>query len=108
MGSLPFSTTKKVNNDLDPVGFHKIDSCVHETKALKIQVAWLLMKQEVMPAGFMKNADTDVRDLKESSTLVGCSMRDLMRESEATELNHLTVGLIGIKGFFWKGSKEMA
>uniref|UniRef100_A0A2N9GNH1 DNA polymerase n=1 Tax=Fagus sylvatica TaxID=28930 RepID=A0A2N9GNH1_FAGSY len=32
---------------------------------------------------FMKNADTDVHDLKESCTLVGCSVRDLMRRKRS-------------------------
>lgn len=82
-GSLPFSTTKKVNNDLDPVGFHLIDSCVHETKAPEGTSCLAINEAGSYAAGFMKNADTDVRDLKESSTLVGCSVRDLMRRKRS-------------------------
>lgn len=82
-GSLPFSTTKKVNNDLDPVGFHKIDSCVHETKAPEDTSCLAINEAGSYAAGFMKNSDTDVRDLKESSSLVGCSVRDLMRRKRS-------------------------
>jgi len=82
-GSLPFSTTKKVNNDLDPVGFHIIDSCVHETKAPEGTRCLAINEAGSYAAGFMKNADADVHDLKESSTLVGCSVRDLMRRKRS-------------------------
>jgi DNA polymerase zeta len=91
-GSLPFSTTKKVNNDLDPVGFHKIDSCVHETKAPEDTSCLAINEAGSYAAGFMKNADTDVRDLKESSTLVGCSMRDLMRRKRSYRVEPLDCG----------------
>lgn len=82
-GSLPFSTTKKVNNDLDPVGFHIIDSCVHETKAPEGTRCLAINEAGSYAAGLMKNADADVHDLKESSTLVGCSVRDLMRRKRS-------------------------
>jgi DNA polymerase zeta len=78
-GSLPFSKMQKVKNDSEPVGFHTIDACVHETKD-PINTSFLSGNVAGNCGGrFMKNADTDVHDLKESCTLVGCSVRDLMR-----------------------------
>ncbi|GMY18869.1 DNA polymerase zeta catalytic subunit-like [Fagus crenata] len=41
---------------------------------------------------FMKNADTDVHDLKESCTLVGCSVRDLMRRKRSYRVEPLDDG----------------
>ena len=74
---------QKVKNDSEPVGFHTIDACVRETKD-PINTSFLSGNEASHCAGrFMKNADTDVRDLKESSTLVGCSVRDLMRRKRS-------------------------
>uniref|UniRef100_A0A2N9IM45 DNA polymerase n=1 Tax=Fagus sylvatica TaxID=28930 RepID=A0A2N9IM45_FAGSY len=82
-GSLPFSMMQKVKNDSEPVGFHTIDACVRETKD-PINTSFLSGNEAGNCAGrFMKNADADVRDLKESSTLVGCSVRDLMRRKRS-------------------------
>ncbi|GMY21582.1 DNA polymerase zeta catalytic subunit-like, partial [Fagus crenata] len=82
-GSLPFSMMQKVKNDSEPVGFHTIDACVRETKD-PINTSFLSGNEAGNCARrCMKNADTDVRDLKESSTLVGCSVRDLMRRKRS-------------------------
>ncbi|KAI8027476.1 DNA polymerase zeta catalytic subunit [Camellia lanceoleosa] len=62
-GSLPFSSTQKVNDDLE-----FLSRCCSETKEGKLTSP--RVGNEV---------DTDVFDLKEESTLVGCSVRDLMR-----------------------------
>ncbi|GMY18883.1 DNA polymerase zeta catalytic subunit-like [Fagus crenata] len=73
-GSLPFSMMQKVKNDSEPIGFHTIDACVRETKD-PINTSFLSGNVAGNCAGrFMKNADTDVHDLKESCTLVGCSL----------------------------------
>ncbi|KAL7205227.1 hypothetical protein ACSBR2_018208 [Camellia fascicularis] len=62
-GSLPFSSTQKVNDDLE-----FLSRCCSETKEGKLTSP--RVGNEV---------DTYVYDSKEESTLVGCSVRDLMR-----------------------------
>ncbi|KAG2695557.1 hypothetical protein I3760_07G018400 [Carya illinoinensis] len=82
-GSLPFSTSQKVNNDLEAVDFHIIDECVSETKD-RVGTSFLAVNEAGNCAdGFMKNAGTDIHVLKESIASVGCSMRDLMRKKRS-------------------------
>ena len=70
-------------NDLEPVGLHMIDACVRETKD-PVGTSFLVGNEaENCANSSMKNVDTDVHDLKESSPLVGCSVRDLMRRKRS-------------------------
>ncbi|GFY91942.1 recovery protein 3 [Actinidia rufa] len=62
-GSLPFSLTQMVNEDLES----RNRNCI-ETKEAK-----------VTSSRTGNETDRDVYDLKEESTIVGCSVRDLMR-----------------------------
>ncbi|PSS24580.1 DNA polymerase zeta catalytic subunit like [Actinidia chinensis var. chinensis] len=62
-GSLPFSLTQMVNEDLES----RNRNCI-ETKEAKVTSS---------RAG--NETDRDFYDLKEESTLIGCSVRDLMR-----------------------------
>ncbi|KAK4595861.1 hypothetical protein RGQ29_014087 [Quercus rubra] len=81
--SLPFSKVQKEKNDLEPVGLHMIDACVRETKD-PVGTSFLVGNEaENCANSSMKNVDTDVHDLKESSPLVGCSVRDLMRRKRS-------------------------
>lgn len=79
-GSLPFSTSQKVNNDVEAVDLHVIDACVSETKD-RVGTSFLAVNEAGNCAdGFMINAGTDIHFLNESTALVGCSVRDLMRK----------------------------
>ena len=82
-GSLPFSKVQKEKNDLEPVGLHMIDACVRETKD-PVGTSFLAGNEaENCADSSMKNVDMNVHDLKESSPLVGCSVRDLMRRKRS-------------------------
>lgn len=78
-GSLPFSTAQKVNKDTEPVGFHAIDAFASENKDQLDTNFFSVNEAKTGADGLLKNENTDVHVLKESSTLVGCSVRDLMR-----------------------------
>ncbi|KAF3967334.1 hypothetical protein CMV_008666 [Castanea mollissima] len=74
---------QKGKNDLEPVGLHMIDAYVSETKET-VGTSFLAGNEvEDCADSSMKNVDTDVHDLKQSSTLIGCSVRDLMRRKRS-------------------------
>ncbi|XP_058228483.1 uncharacterized protein LOC131336600 [Rhododendron vialii] len=65
-GSLPFSLTQKVNDDLEP-----FSRCCTET-----------VEGKFTGSGSGNQADRDVYDTQDGSKLVGCSVCDLMRRKQ--------------------------
>lgn len=89
-GSLPFSAQKSMN-DREPVSFcsdtKKLDgiSSLSEKEAGKHEDA------------SMKDAKDDVCDLKDTTTLIGCSVRDLMRRKRFYRLEPVKCGSQGVR-----------
>lgn len=78
-GSLPFSASQKGGGDLQPVSFKRHSEAEYD----KISSTMLGNEEENCSDVPMNNADSDVRNLREGSTLVGCSVRDLMRRKRS-------------------------
>lgn len=77
-GSLPLTTTQKVNDNLKSVSLNMAKKDASEVKD-GADKSFLARNEEEKCCEALCNVRTDVNDLKEASTLVGCSMRDLMR-----------------------------
>ncbi|GAV63152.1 LOW QUALITY PROTEIN: DNA_pol_B domain-containing protein/DNA_pol_B_exo1 domain-containing protein/zf-C4pol domain-containing protein, partial [Cephalotus follicularis] len=76
-GSLPFSTPQKVHDE-ETVSINVTDTCAGESKD-SLPASFLVANElGTFSDDLTKNVDMDVCD-KEASTLVGCSLRDLMR-----------------------------
>ncbi|CAK9168020.1 unnamed protein product [Ilex paraguariensis] len=78
-GSLPVSTTPKVNDDLQPISFNVNGCCDSETRGVIGTCSWEGTEVDRCLDDFFGDTDRDACYLKEASTMAGCSMRDLMR-----------------------------
>lgn len=82
-GALPLTTTQKMNDNLKSVRLNMTKKCAYEAEDSAVKS--FLAGNEEKCCEDLSDVRTDVIDLEEASTLVGCSMRDLMRKKRCLQ-----------------------
>ncbi|XP_021623348.1 DNA polymerase zeta catalytic subunit isoform X8 [Manihot esculenta] len=92
-GSLPFSMTRKGNDDLEAVGSNIADACIGQGKSC-VTTSMAGNEGEKRSDILLKNLNSDVCEV---SDLVGCSVRDLMRIKRCHRIAQQDCGNIEVK-----------
>ncbi|KAK0600215.1 hypothetical protein LWI29_012749 [Acer saccharum] len=93
-GSLPISEAQKVNDDLETDCVEISDICVDESKDCR-GTSFSSRNKLAKGSNFsMKNEDANVCD---TTTLIGCSVRDLMRKKRCYRVEPHESGSLGVK-----------
>lgn len=105
-GSLPLSVTEKGKDNLDSVGFNITEACADEIKEYlgKSFPAENNLGKTSNPLNV--NIDANDCNKTEASTLVECSVRDLMRKKRSRRIESADCGFVGSESVHLKGEKE--
>ncbi|TYI16304.1 hypothetical protein ES332_A08G245600v1 [Gossypium tomentosum] len=105
-GSLPLSVTEKGKDNLNSVGFNITEACADEIKEYLGRS--FPAENNLGKTSNRLNVNIDANDCNktEASTLVECSVRDLMRKKRSRHIESADCGFVRSESVHLKGEKE--
>ncbi|KAK2640409.1 hypothetical protein Ddye_028204 [Dipteronia dyeriana] len=102
-GSLPFSVAQKVNDDLETDCVEISDTCVDESKDCR---GTSFSTKNELAKGSIFSIENEVADACDTTTLIGCSVRDLMRKKRCYRVEAHESGSLGVKKLLLIGEQK--